>query len=181
MELDQFKSAWQGMGGEHKNTAALKKMLSENKHPVLKGIRLQMIIEITAWTFFLFVYYDMFDGDRRPFYVNALLVAAVILLVMHSVMGYLSAKNIVNGNDLKQSLLNYLSKVKIYALVSVVSRVCVVICVLVFFIATIHFTPAKYLLLAGILLIIPLQVFLLVRIWGSRIKKIRAAINGLEE
>lgn len=181
MELDTLKSAWQDMGGENKNSAALKKMLSENRHPVLKGIRLQMIIEITTWTFFLFVYYDIFDGDRRPFYVNALLVAAVLLLLIHSVMGYLSAKNLVNGTNLKQSLVNYLSKIKLYAMVSVASRVFTIVCLLIFFIATIQFTTNKYFLLAGIALIIPVQIFLLSRIWGNRIKKLKAAIHGLGE
>ena len=45
MELNQLKSAWQGMGGPNKNNEELRKMLQENRHPVLKGIRLQMIIE----------------------------------------------------------------------------------------------------------------------------------------
>lgn len=92
------------MGGPNKNNEELRKMLQENRHPVLKGIRLQMIIETTAWTIFLFVYYDMFDGHRKPLYLNALLVTAVLLLLLHSITGYLSAKNLVSGNNLKQSL-----------------------------------------------------------------------------
>ena len=181
MELDKLKSAWQDIGGENKNSATLKKMLSEKRHPVLKGIRLQMIIEITTWTFFLFVYYDIFDGDRKPFYANALLVTAVLLLLVHSVMGYLSAKNRVKGTNLKQSLVKYLSMIKKYAVVSVASRVLTIVCVLIFFIATIHFTTNKYFLLAGILLIIPVQIFLLKRMWGKRIKTLEAAIHGLGE
>ena len=179
MELNQLKSAWQGMGGPNKNNEELRKMLQENRHPVLKGIRLQMIIETTAWTIFLFVYYDMFDGHRKPLYLNALLVTAVLLLLLHSITGYLSAKNLVSGNNLKQSLLNYLSKIKKYAVISVGSRVVTIICLLLFFTATIQFSPGKYWLLAGTLLIIPLQVILLSHIWGKRIKKLKATIKGL--
>ncbi|MBC7887794.1 MAG: hypothetical protein H7Z13_07875 [Ferruginibacter sp.] len=181
MEPNQLKTAWNDIAGENKNGEELKLMIRENRHPVLKGIRLQLMIEITAWTFFLFVYYDMFDGDRRPFYVNLLLVVAVLLLLLHSIMGYLSAKYLVKGNTLHASLLNYLVKIKLYAMISVSSRVITIICVLIFFMATITFTPAKYLLLAGILLLIPLQVFLLSRIWGKRIKKLTEALNGLRE
>lgn len=181
MELDNLKSAWKDMTSENKNTEDLKQMIRENRHPVLKGIRLQMIIEMTAWTIFLFFYYGMFDGDRKPFYVNILLVAAVLLLLMHSFMGYLSAKKLVKGDDLKQSLLNYLSKIKIYAIVSVASRAFTIICVLIFFIAPIKFTPNKYILLAGIILLVPFQVFFLSRIWSKRIKKLKTAINGLSE
>ena len=181
MEFDELKLAWKGLDGKDKNLEELKQMTRENRHPVLKGIRVQLIIEITAWTFFLFVYYDMFDGDRRAFHLNLLLVAAVLLLLMHSITGYISAKRLVKGNDLKQSLLNYLSKIKIYAVISVTSRVFTVICLLIFFTATITFTPYKYMLLSGILLIIPIQVILLSRIWNNRIKKLMEAINGLTE
>lgn len=181
MELNQLQSAWKGMDGENKNNGDLSNMLRENRHPVLKGIRLQMITETIAWTFFLFVYYDMFDGDRRPFYLNALLVMTVVLLLLHSITGYLSAKKLVNGNNLKQSLLNYLSKIKTYAVISVASRVFTIICLLLFFIATIQFTSGKYWLLAGIILLIPIQAFLLSRIWGKRIKKLKAVIKGLSE
>lgn len=181
MEHDQLKSAWKDIAGENKNTEELRLMIRENRHPILKGIRLQMIIETTAWTFFLFVYYDMFDGNRKPFYLNLLLVAAVLLLLMHSMMGYLSVKKLVKGINLKESLLNYLSKIKVYAVISITARVFTIICLLFFFIATIKFTPNKYMLLAGILLIIPLQVFFLSRIWTNRIKKIKVAINGLVE
>ena len=181
MEPESLKSAWKVMSGENKNAKELKRMLSENRHPVLKGIRLQLLIEMTAWTFFLLFYYDFFDGDRKPFYLNLLLVAAVVLLLLHSFTGYLSAKNLVKGNDLKQSLLNYLSRLKMYAVVSVSSRIFTIICLLIFFIATINFTPGKYLLLTCAILLIPLQAFFLSRIWNKRIKQLKTAINGLNE
>lgn len=181
MEPDQLKSAWKDIAGKNKNREELKLMIRENRHPTLKGIRMQMIIEITAWTFFLFLYYNMFDGDRKPFYVNLLLVAAVLLLLVHSMMGYVSSKKLVKGNNLKESLLKYFTSIKVYAIVSVTSRVFTIICLLIFFIATIEFTANKYILLAGIAMIIPLQVFLLSRIWIKRIKKIKAAINELSQ
>ncbi|MCW3091161.1 MAG: hypothetical protein JWP81_2230 [Ferruginibacter sp.] len=181
MEQDQLKSAWNNLGGENKKKEELKKMISENRHPVLKGIRLQMIIEMVAWIFFLVFYYDMFDGEQKPFYLNILLVTAVLLLLTHSFLGYLSAKKPVNGNDLKQSLVNYLAKIRRYALISVASRAFSFVCLLFFFTATISFTTQKYWLLGIILVILGLQVFFLSRIWGSRIKKIQLVVKGLNE
>ncbi|MEO7768755.1 MAG: hypothetical protein ABIS01_15095, partial [Ferruginibacter sp.] len=124
-------------------------------------------------------YYDMFDGAQKPLYLNLLLVMAVLLLLIHSLFGYLSAKKIVNGNNLKQSLVNYLSKIKVYAPLSVLSRAFSFICLVIFFTSTISFTPKKYLLMAIILLILALQIFLLSTVWSNRIKKIKMLIGGL--
>ncbi|MEJ7585940.1 MAG: hypothetical protein WKI04_00105 [Ferruginibacter sp.] len=181
MELDTLKSAWNDNGGKNKNTEELKMMLRENKHPVLRSIRTQLIIEVTAWAFFLLTYYNMFDGDRRPGYSNILLVSAVVLVLLHSITGYLASKNIVKGNDLKKSLFKYLTDIKIYAIVSVSSRAITIICVLLFFTSTITFTIDKYILLAAICLLICIQVYVLARIWSKRIKKIRATAESLKE
>ena len=49
MELDDLKSDWNRIQPNSKSEEALLLMLQENKHPVLKSIRKQIVIEVTAW------------------------------------------------------------------------------------------------------------------------------------
>ncbi len=181
MDINQLKSTWKGMDEKVSITADLKQLLRENKHPVLKGIRLQMTIEILAWTIFLVLYYDGLDGHQKPLYANLLLVGAALFVLGHSLAGYFSAKNLVRAADLKQSLVRYLGVLKKYAFLSIASRVCVAICLLLFFITTIQFTTTKYILLAGIVSIFPIQAYLLSRIWKKRIEKIKLTLQGLSD
>ena len=181
MEIDQLKSAWSNMGNDNKNRDSLKRMLNENRHPVLKGIRLQLLVEIIAWTLFLFFYYDALDGGRKPIYVNVLLVAAVVFLLGHSLVGYFSSKFLIKGSNLQQSLERYLFVLKKFALLAVATRVFTIICLFIFLSATIHFTPYKFGLLAVLVFLVAIQVLFLSRIWNHRIKKIQATINGLSE
>jgi len=181
MEIDQLKSAWGNMGNDNKNKDSLKRMLNENRHPVLKGIRLQLLVEIIAWTLFLFFYYDALDGGRKSVYINVLLVAAVVFVLGHSLVGYFSSKFIIKGSNLQQSLERYLFALKKYALMAVVTRVFTVICLFVFLSATIRFTPYKFGLLTILVLMVAIQLLFLFCIWNNRIKKIQATISGLSE
>ncbi|MFD2147943.1 hypothetical protein [Mucilaginibacter antarcticus] len=123
MELDELKNAWQNINTPNTPAHKIATMLSENNHPVLKGIRKQVIIEVAVWSIFLLCYYTMFDGDTKPVWVNAVLVVSVLLPIIHNLMGYSFARYLINGTSLKQSLIVYLSKVKMYAVVSIGSRV----------------------------------------------------------
>lgn len=181
MEPDNLKSAWKNMATTNRSAEALQGMIRENKHPVLKGIRRQMIIEILSWIIFLVVYYDFFDGHRKPFYVNLLLVAAVGFVLIHSVWGYLFTRNLAKGNNLIQSLENYLAGMKRYAIVSVASRVVTILALLLFFTAVIKVDTFKYLVLGGLLLVVVFQAILLSRIWLKRIKHLQESIGGFSK
>ena len=89
MEQDALKSAWQSMDANRKTNTELSTMMRESSHPVLKQIRKQLILETIAFTALLFVYYDFFDGDRKPFYANMLLVMAMLFVIAHNIMGYI--------------------------------------------------------------------------------------------
>src|SRR5690606_35479207 len=100
--MDTLKSAWKGMGTEHTQQEKLRGMLLERRHPVLKDIRRQMILEVIIFSALLLVYYDFFDGDRKPLYANLLLAGALLFAVLHSIGGYLLARRKINGANLSQ-------------------------------------------------------------------------------
>ena len=178
MEQYPLKAAWQGITDKSKTDTELKTMLQEKSHPVLKRIRKQLIIETVGFAAFLLVYYDFFDGDRKPLYTNVLLVMAVGFALMHNVIGYRFTKQPVKGDNIQQSLNNQLSTMKTYAIVSVLSRVLVAACLLVFFMSVISFNAEKYWMLAVVISVFVVQMGLLSRLWIGRIRQIKGAMES---
>jgi hypothetical protein len=179
MELAELKSTWKVIETPIKTAEEIKQMLLENKHPVLKKIRLQFTLEIIGWSVFLLVYHSMLDGDKKPLSLNIILVSSVLISLVHNLIGYKFTKFVVNGITIKDSLKNYLSRLKSYAIVSILSRVFLMIGALLFFTSAIRFDTSKYLSLLAIVLIFILQLFLLFRVWTRRIKKLRITLGSL--
>lgn len=178
--MDPLKAAWKGADTNTKSTQDIKKMLKENKHPVLRSIRTQMIIEILAFSAFGLVYYDFFDGHQKPLYANIVLVASLLLVIGHNLIGYLGARNPVEGNNIRVSLEKYLSALRVFALLSVISRILYVAGFLVFFLSVIILTDAKQWIIAGLLLVFVIQISILVRLWLKRIRGISGAVESLK-
>ena len=65
MELTDLKSGWQNAGEAFKNEADLLNMTRITNHPSLKKIRMKLIAETIFLLFFLVIYYDWFDGDKK--------------------------------------------------------------------------------------------------------------------
>jgi hypothetical protein len=177
MELDELKYAWDTIETPVKSTDDIKLMLYENRHPVLKKIRKQLTIEIIGWSVFLICYYTMFDGDHKPTWINIILIVSVLLPLIHNLMGYRFAKYLVNGNTISESLTNYLSKVKIYAAVSIICRFFFALGLLVFFTYGLNFNTKKYISLAIIILIFLIQLSILYNLWAKRLKKLENAVT----
>lgn len=167
------------MGTEHTQQEKLRGMLLERRHPVLKDIRRQMIIEVIAFSALLLVYYDFFDGDRKPLYANLLLVGALLFAVLHSIGGYLLARRKINGANLSQSLMRSLSAMRRFALMSISSRAATAICLLLFFTVAISFNTRKYMILAGIAVIFLIQMWILIRMWRKRIRRLEDSVRSL--
>jgi hypothetical protein len=176
MELTEFKNVWDTVEIPVKSTDDIKLMLSENRHPVLKKIRKQLTIEIIGYSVFLICYYSMCDGDNKPIWINIILVVSVLLSLIHNLMGYRFAKYLVNGDTIKESLKNYFSKVKSYAIVSIICRVFFVIGLLMFFTYGLSFNKSKYISLILIIFIFVIQVILLYKLWAKRLKMIKKAM-----
>lgn len=179
MEIDELKSAWNKVETPVKTTGEIKLMLQENKHPVLKGIRKQVIIEVVSWSVFLACYYSMFNGTYKPLWINALLVLCIVFPLIHNLMSYRFAKHLVNGNTIQASVSNYIANVKAYASISIAARVLFAGGLLVFLTYGIKFTEAKYLSLAIIILIFLVQLAILANLWIKRLNKLNNILAGI--
>ena len=174
MEQDPLKSAWQNVTGHQRSNTELQAMIQERSHPVLKGIRKQVIFESIAFTIFLFVYYDFFDGDKKPFYANLFLVCALLIIILLNMAGYVFTKWPSKGENIKQSLQHQASKMKIYAISSIAGRVLYMACFLLFFMVG---APVKIWFFVGIILIFIAQMVRLSKIWIRRLSELQAAIS----
>ena len=179
MNSDELKSAWKGIAPPAKTKEEIKLMLQENRHPVLKGIRKQLTIELLGWSAFLLCYYTMFDGATRPLSVNAILVTALVISIAHTLYGYALVKYPGNGAALTASLEKHISRIKLYAIGSLISRMCYAAGLLLFFTYSLEFTTAKYYSLAAIILVFFVQLAFLYRIWAKRLKGLSETFAGL--
>jgi hypothetical protein len=179
MAKDVLQSAWQQMPVEPESSRSIKAMLQTGNHPVLKRIRRQLIIESVAFAVLLVVYYDIFDGNSKPFIANVLLVAGLALSILHNFIGYRLADSRLQGDTLIASVQQQLTKLKRYAVFSVLSRGLAGGCLLFFFSMAITYTSTKYWLLAGIVLFFAIQLFVLYRIWARRIGKLQQTVGNL--
>lgn len=179
MERDALISGWQAADAAPKNNAELIAMLREGQHPVLKHIRKQLIIEIIAFTVFAFLYYDFFDGNKKPLYANLLIVVGMLLVIVHNILGYVFTKHSFKGNNIKQSLEHHLVSLKKHAIISVMCRALMAGCLMLFFTSVIGFNANKYWALLAIVLMLLVQLVVLWSIWRKRIAKLKGTIDSL--
>lgn len=176
MEIDDLKSDWNAVQPILKTDEAMLALLQENKHPVLKSIRKQIVIEVIAWSLFLMVYYSMFDGATKPFWLNLVLVISLVLPIFHSLYGYHYNKYLTDGSNVKTALERLYNSLKKYAFIAIMSRIGFVCGLLLFFSYNIHFTVAKYFLLGFILVVFLIQLFVLYQIWNKRLSELKSMI-----
>ena len=177
MELNDLKSGWQNVSAAFKSEADLQKMTRITRHPSLKKIRTRLIVETIGLVFFLFVYYDWFDGDKRPFYVNLLLAGSLLLYISNDVIGYVSIARPIKGINLKLSIQNYLMRVKRLSFFSLIISLIYSVSIIAFFTSVINFTKEKRLILAGIVIVLFQMFFLSLKIWTKRINKLKQQVS----
>ncbi|RYY56842.1 MAG: hypothetical protein EOO09_05045 [Chitinophagaceae bacterium] len=180
MNDDFLKTAWEGISPDQENKKDVKAVWNKGGAPVLRTIRKQLVIELLAFIVFLFVYYDFFDGDRKPFYINVLLVVAVLFTIANNINGYLLAGMRLDGDSIRHSLLTRLKKIRVFATLSILFRVVAAACLLVFFTSVIRFTNYKYWLLAGLVLVFAIQLSLLFFLWRKRIVELKRVIENFQ-
>lgn len=181
MELEDLKSKWKTIKTISKEETALLLMLQENRHPVLKKIRRQIQIEVSAWIVFLLVYFSMFDGDKKPFWVNCILIFSFLLPILHSLYGYFYNKYVTDGSNVKEALELLYNRLKKYAFIAVFSRVALMSGFLLFFTYSIDFTISKFLILLFLGIVFSFQLFVLFRLWKKRLKQIYQDIQMISE
>lgn len=180
MELDDLKSSFRNAGKGQLSRSSLEKMMLGHHHPVLKGIRRQLIIESVLWTLFLAVYYDFFDGHLKSPAWNMLLVLSVAGMLVHNVLGYRVSRNPIKADNILRSLEKYLNQIRKYSKVSIASRVLAIAMLFGYFISTIELTEEKYWSLGLLGLIFPVQAYLLNIVWSKRINTVNEVYQKLK-
>jgi hypothetical protein len=150
MNIDDLKSGWQNAGGQTLTEKEFEMMTKIENHPALKKIRLKLIIEAVALIALLFAYYDGFDGDQKPVYINVLLVASILLYIGNNVAGYFFIKNPATTANIKQSLFRQVDVLKKIAAFSMISSIIYGASLLLFLTSEIVFTQRKYVILVGV-------------------------------
>lgn len=177
MELNDLKQGWQNAGGNVKTEEDLAKMTKIAHHPTLKKIRTKLVAETIGLLLFLTVYYDWFDGDKKPITVNVLLVTSLVLYVLNDVIGYLSIARPVQNINLKLSVEKYLYNIKRLSHFSLAISFLYSVCLIVFFSSVIHFTKEKAFILLGFSVVLFQMTFFSQRIWAKWIKSLQAQVN----
>lgn len=180
MELNDLKSNWQNAGGAFKSEADLLKMTKLTHHPSLKKIRKKLIAESIFLAVFLVVYYDWFDGDKKPFYANMVLAAGLLLYLANDMIGYFAIVKPISGLNLKLSITNYLARIKRLAVFSLFSSFLYSVCIIVFFTSLIHFTREKRFLLLGLSVILFQVMLWSFRVWTKWIKNLRQQVKDFD-
>jgi hypothetical protein len=177
MELNDLKSGWQNAGENFKSEADLRRMTKIVNHPSIKKIRAKLIVETILLLFFLFIYYDWFDGDKKPFYANLALVVGILLYIFNDVIGYVSITRPIRGTNLKLSLQNYLMRIKRLSISSVIITFLYSISIIIFFTSIITFTKEKGLMLVFSTVVVVQLILLSLRIWAKWIKKLKLQVK----
>ena len=177
MELNELKSGWQNAGGNYRTEADLERMTKLNHHPTLKRIRIKMIIETVVLSFFLVVYYDWIDGDKKPLYANLLLFAGVLLYIFNDVIGYISLAKPVMKENLRSSVQHLLRKVKRLSILSLVISFFYSVCLLAFFLSVVTFTKEKSFILLGMILVLVQVTHISYKVWRNWILKLELQVN----
>ena len=180
MELEDLKSGWQNAGGTSKTEAEILKMTKITNHPSLKKIRTKLIIEAVMLTFFLTVYYDWFDGDKKPVYANVLLVCSLLAYILNDVIGYISLLQPIRGSNLKTSVEKYLAGIKRLSVLSIFFSFVYGVCFIVFFTSLINFNKEKSFILLGIMVLLVQAMLWSYRIWKRWIKALRQQVRDME-
>lgn len=179
--MDPLKAAWDSTPSPQRTISDLQNIIRRHTSPVLKSIRKQMIIEAIGYIAFLLVYYDFFDGDRKPFYLNLLLVISLACMLMYNVAGYMMANHPTEEKNLLENMQQKLQAVRKYAVWSIGTKVAGFAGIMTFFVAGIQWSPPKYATLLVVVVIMAIQVFIHWQIWNGRIKRIHQTVEELSQ
>ncbi len=178
MELNDLKSGWQNAGGAFKSEKDLQRMTRMVNHPSIKKIRTKLVIETIILVFFLFIYYDWFYGDKKPFYANLSLVVGLLLYIFNDVIGYIALLRPIRGANLKLSIQNYLMRVKRLSISSIIITILYSLSIIIFFTSVITFTKEKGLLLVFSSVVVCQLILLSFKIWRKWIKNLKLQVKN---
>jgi heme A synthase len=181
MQENDLKSNWKNAGGSFRNETDLQKMTRVANHPALKKIKMKLIVESIGLMFFLFIYYDWFDGNKKPFILNLLLVGSLILYILNDVIGYITVSSPIRGMNLRLSIQNYLKGIRRLSVLSLIISFLFSISIIVFFSSAIDFTKEKKLILAGIIVVLIQMLLISFKTWKKRINNLKQQLTEFND
>jgi len=178
MELSDLRKDWQDADVVSKNEQELKRMADFMHHPVVRRIKVKFLIEFVSMTILLFVYYDWFDGDKKPVYANILFVSGIILYMLNNTFAYVSLMlRPVTAANIKHSHELFLTKVKRLSVASIIISFIYAASFVLFFFSTITFTHSNYNLLVILIVMLILMFYLSHRLWRRWIKQLTMQVR----
>ncbi|WP_160717702.1 hypothetical protein [Chitinophaga solisilvae] len=179
MAQDPLITAWNSGEAPQRSPEALQAIVDKGSYPVRRGIRNQLLLEAACYLALLLAYYDIFDGHTRPLTLNLILVAAIAFMLLHNILGYIHTAARISGREITRSLQQEISRLRQYAIISVLSRATGFAGLITFFAAGIRWTPFKYWILGAAVLILLVQLYILSGIWRNRISRLRNTLLQL--
>ena len=181
MELNDLRSEWKKAGKTGKTEASLVKMTRWRNHPEIRKVKSKFIIEIGFLILFLVVYYDWFDGDQKPFYANLLLVTGCSLYLLNDLLGYCFLLQSSRGSSVTDAMESKLRNINRLSVFSILISFFYAICLLLFFLSTIHWSVDKYFLLAASFVFLFMATWISYRFWERRLAGIKSALKELND
>jgi len=181
MKIEELKHEWQNVVTPQLDIDRLRNMTLEKSHPVLSGIRKQLILELFGWSAFVIICFTGLDADQKPFLTSVILIIVLALAMLFNVYGYQLSKDLIAGPDINSSLQNRIASLRRFAFISVVLRLVLIAGVGYFLSSSLQLDLRRLMLLgvASVVLVVPL--YLLIRLWSKRISRLSETLRLLEE
>lgn len=180
MDFKDIQTNWKQVDSSQKSQADLQLMTCLKHHPQFKRMRIKFAIEIVLFFFFLSIYYDWFDGHTKPLWAHVLLVGTTAFMILIDITGWVVLRHPIRGDDLKNSLGNFLDRLKQIRVFSLMVSVIHTLSVLLYFGSSATMTPAKYIGLGAVLLFLALATTVSARNWTYKIGRIEETIQEFD-
>lgn len=180
MENDNLKLIWQEIKTPQKSPDELSEIVKEKNHPTLRSIKRQAVFELLASILFLCCYYGMFDGIKKPLFINLILVFAISINILNHLKGYRLQQKFRASNTILKDLKNFASKLKSHRLETLISKVILIIGMMIFFTNGMQLTEKKWWIIGFLTIVFIAQLMLLNKIWANRAEKIKLILRDFE-
>lgn len=169
MDLDKLKADWQNQSTANLSLEEMQELVRSGKHPGLVRSRKVLLIESAAWAAFLLLFYDAFDGHEKPWWLNALLIFAFLVLLAHHLMGiWLLGQRKVN-ESLASSMAVYRGQLQQFIRLNFIGRLLAMATLLLFFLYGLEWNTKRLLISVGFLVVMFVQFYMLRRFWQERL------------
>ncbi len=182
MDLDQYKSQWQNSGKDAaRNTQQLQEMLQLQQNRHLRRFRLKLIIESVVLLAFLLIFRDAFDGQEKPWLLNAILIVAILAVIGHNTLTYRAIHLGLQGNDLRQSLRDLSQRFSQHAWAGSLLMTLFHLSWISFIVYQLPLTGLRMVVIVVLLAIIAGAGRLTFRTWNQQARQMQEQLEKLEE